>query len=116
MTDTLQGRRVPDGEFLSMQSDGLIRPGDYGFVSFTNAPPKWFNCTPDGEIGYLASEAEPDRHGCHHVVTEHEDGSISVGGSILGRVVHSEHVGGVGPISSRGGWHGWLERGVWRSL
>lgn len=35
-----------------------------------------------------------------HTVTEHEDGTVTVSPSILD--------------PAPGGWHGWLERGVWR--
>jgi hypothetical protein len=112
-----RGRRVPDDEWFAWQSKGLIRPGDYGcqtVESDEGGYVMWLTCTPDGRIGHLAVH-EPDRYGNHHVITEHEDRTITVGGSIQGRDVPSERIGGVGPIGSRGGWHGWLERGVWRS-
>jgi hypothetical protein len=108
----LQGRRIPDDEWFNWQADGRIEPGDYGWM-MVSGKRELFNCTPDGEIGYLAIN-KPDRAGNFHVVTEHEDGTISVGGSIRGQVFTSEHVGGAGPISGRGGWHGWLEHGMWR--
>lgn len=109
----MQGRRVPDDEWFDRQADGLIKPGDYGWQA-TGGQRELFNCTPDGEIGHLAIN-EPDAHGNFHVVTENLDGTISVGGSIQGREFFSEQISGAGPISSRGGWHGWLERGVWRT-
>jgi hypothetical protein len=109
---SLEGRRVPDDEWFDWQIDDRIEPGDYGWQT-TGGKRELFNCTPDGEIGFLAIN-EPDQNGAFHVVTEHEDGTISVGGSIQGRVFTSEQVSGGGPISSRNGWHGWLERGIWR--
>ena len=119
MSDPFQGRRVPDDEWFSWQADGRIEAGDYGCQEIDDVV-MWFTCNPQGEIGYLAVH-EPDRAGNFHVITEHEDRTITVGGSIKmpgsGRhvVVPSERIAGAGPISSRGGWHGWLERGVWRS-
>lgn len=114
--DTLQGRRVPDEEWFSWQADGEIEPGDYGCQTVTEDGVEmvaWFDCTPDGEIGMLAVH-KPDRHGSHHVITIHDDDTISVGGSIRGHVFRSDQISGGGPISSPTGWHGWLERGVWR--
>lgn len=54
---------------------------------------RWWARCPSGDLGNLSG----------HTVHVHEDGSITVSPSIL--------------ISSRtnGEWHGWLERGVWRS-
>lgn len=55
---------------------------------------RWWGCTPNGLLANLAN----------HTVTEHEDGSISVSPSILVRQ------------SGVGEWHGFLERGEWRSV
>jgi hypothetical protein len=112
----MTGRRVPDGEWFTWASrrGGLrIKPGDYGCVPYTNGPADWFVCCPDGSYVRLWVNDE-DRNGNRHTVTEHEDGTITVGGSILGHDVPSLRIGGVGPISSET-WHGWLEQGVWRS-
>jgi hypothetical protein len=49
--------------------------------------------------------------GHFHILSTMTDGIV--GGSILGRHVPSERIGGVGPITAEG-YHGWLERGVWR--
>lgn len=73
---------------------GLIgewpKPGDYYFYPEVG----WCGVTPDGQQAGLRG----------HEVTEHEDGTISVSPSIL--------------VSSPGkpAWHGYLERGVWRSV
>jgi hypothetical protein len=108
------GKRVPDNEWFERQGNGLIEPGDYGCQE-SEGNKMWFTCTPDGEIGWLAVHM-PDRYGSYHVITEHDDETISVGGSIQGHKFKSENCGGVGPISSRNGWHGWLEKGIWREF
>jgi hypothetical protein len=120
--DTMQGRRIPDGEWFERRNAGSLKPGDYGREHITKAsgtPDErtewdWFVCCPDGSTTALWVN-EDDRNGNRHVITEHDDGTISVGGSILGHFIPSQRIGGVGPISS-GPWHGWLERGVWRSV
>ncbi len=53
---------------------------------------RWFAVVPNGDVADLSK----------HAVTEHEDGTITVSPSILTR----------GPT---GEWHGYLERGIWRS-
>lgn len=115
-SDILIGRRVPDDEWFEWQADGRIEPGDYGCQEISGAV-QWFTCNPDGFIGWLAVH-EPDKAGNHHVITEHDDGTISVGGSIktpdgAHQVFRGDQIGG-GPISSPDGWHGHLEFGRWR--
>jgi hypothetical protein len=93
VSDELQGRRVewPDDWRES-------EPGDYVKVPDGEGPrrpdgqPTWYIRDPDGKVGTLWT----------HTVTEHEDGTITVSPSILD--------------NSPGGWHGYLERGVWRSV
>jgi hypothetical protein len=103
----MQGTRLPDGEWLTRAADGKLKPGEYG-----RCDAGWFVCCPNGSTTRLWVD-EDDRNGNRHVITEHEDGTITVGGSILGRDVPSERIGGVGPITAEG-YHGWLEHGVWR--
>lgn len=73
----------------------LMEPGDYGRTEYG-----WYARTPaateggEGFGGNLNS----------HEVTEHEDGTITVSPSIL---VYD------GKVEA---WHGYLERGVWRSV
>lgn len=118
----MNGRRIPDSEWFDRRSAGTLRPGDYGrelITKHSGTPDErrewdWFVCCPDGSTTVLWVN-EDDRNGNRHVLTEHDDGTISVGGSILGHVIPSERIGGVGPISSEA-WHGWLERGVWREV
>ena len=102
MAETQQGQRLPDAP---TDPEGIVYPDGY---SPSNEPPAggywigahgrkrrvWYCTTPNGHVGCLAS----------HNVTEHEDGTITVSPSIL--VTHgSDEV-----------WHGYLERGVWRSV
>ncbi len=66
-----------------------LEPGDYGKRP---ANGQWYCCTPNGHLGNLS----------RHDVVEHEDGTITVSPSIL--VSADVEL-----------WHGFLERGVWRS-
>lgn len=82
---------------------GPIHPGEY-----SQAPDgTWYGCTPND-------------HGCNlaaHQVTVHEDGTITASPSILvsrggkrgpkGELIRDETYVEL--------WHGYLERGVWRS-
>lgn len=79
------GRRLPDGTDWSSE----VQPGDY----WKHANGTWYAETPNGMTANLVA----------HTVVEHEDGTITVSPSIL--------VNGGRPES----WHGFLERGVWRS-
>jgi len=95
----MQGRRAPDDSSISE-----LYPGDYCLWTSgeenDNAPWQWVVCTPDGRTFGLAMPHMPDKNGQHHRVEVHEDRTISVmppGNSIL----------------SPGGWHGYLDHGVW---
>jgi hypothetical protein len=119
---TTDGERVPDNEWLSRAADGEIKPGDYGrcYITHGSEPTKpgsweWFVCCPDGSTTKLWVN-EDDRNGNRHIVTIHGDGSITVGGSVMGGLVVPA-VALIGEIKGPGDfWHGYLERGVWRSL
>lgn len=93
MAETVQGRRVADNKIIEF---GNWQPGCYGRVQMESGEWVWFcippNGVPDG-LGTLVA----------HTVVEHEDGTITVSPSIL---VH--------PAYDAPGWHGYLERGVWR--
>lgn len=85
----MQGRRLPDN------ADSFA-PGDYAKIILPSGKVQWHARPPIGGLGNLAN----------HTVTEHEDGTITASPSIL--------------VTSRDGdektvWHGFLERGVWRS-
>lgn len=77
------------GKRINAQDNPRFAPGEYGIVSDGT----WYACTPNGHLGNLAD----------HTVTEHEDGTITVSPSIL--------------VSDENGelWHGFLERGIWRT-
>lgn len=90
----MQGRRLPDG-FHYFDAE----PGDYwkqllGTVEEPGEKFIWSVRDPDGHLGSLTK----------HEVVEHEDGTITVSPSILNDRPPS------------GSWHGFLERGVWRSV
>jgi hypothetical protein len=62
----------------------------------------WYCCTPTGRQGNVGA----------HKVEEHEDGTITVSPSILIRPIEAAELLPKG----RDGWHGYLERGVWRRV
>lgn len=81
----MQGFRLPDGTDWSSK----IRPGDY----WKFADGEWYAETPNGLTANISA----------HTIVEHHDGTISVSPSIL--------VNAGSPKS----WHGFLEKGIWRS-
>ena len=91
----MKGRRLPD--YIDWSSDW--QPGDY-----SKAKSFWIVCTPNGEVGVLTK----------HTVTEHEDGTITVSPSIL-IYPHKGYDEDTKQAIDMPGWHGFLERGVWRS-
>ena len=87
----MSGRRLETvAEFYASQEPGV-------YVKVTSTDPDgigrevWYVRDPNGRVGRLED----------HAVVEHEDGTITVSPSILD--------------ASPGGWHGFLERGEWRS-
>jgi hypothetical protein len=69
--------------------------------------------SPNGLIGRLATQAEPDGKGRHHEVEEHEDGSISV----IPRPNNSNSIMVHGYDGERMcEWHGFIRHGVWESV
>jgi hypothetical protein len=80
----MQGRRIPDGSPVS-----ALEPGDY----VRRGSRWWLRLPLDHDRGL--AQALDDRW----TVTEHADTSVTVSPSIHDRFV---------------GWHGYLERGVWR--
>lgn len=73
-----------------------LEPGDYGKDQTSGI---WYCRTPNGHLGNLAQ----------HDVVEHADGTITVSPSILVTMRDTEKRQDVEL------WHGYLERGVWRS-
>lgn len=94
------GRRLPnadigaDGPGWEAWDQGRCEPGSYMRVDHSfedHCEIIWYIVDPAGKVGSLRT----------HTIVEHEDGTITVSPSILD--------------PAPGGWHGWLERGVWRS-
>ncbi len=87
----MQGRRLPDNT-----NSNDMRPGDYikrtDHGDFGADKPFWVISDPNGVLGTIGR--------INHKVEEHEDGTITVTPSI---------------VAHHGGFHGFLERGVWRS-
>ena len=110
------GRRVQPDE-NGWFSDKL-EPGDYVRVAPVRAAdgrefteeerakwwtkPYWLCCAPNGHSGRLAN----------HSVVEHEDGTITVSPSIL---ISRGGPGSAGDKPREELYHGFLERGVWRT-
>jgi hypothetical protein len=88
MSRSSPGRRVHDTD--------VFAPGDYGRHP---ADGSWYARSPNGHLGNLSA----------HNVLEHEDGTITVSPSILITTRDTERRQDVEL------WHGYLERGVWRS-
>lgn len=89
-----QGTRV----YPTPDKNGLyprVNPGDY--YQLTNGD--WYGITPTGDGANFQK----------HKVVEHDDGTITVSPSILISYLHPETNQRVEC------WHGYLERGYWRS-
>lgn len=115
--DKLTGRRLADNEWLIRAADGKLEPGEYGRC-WTGDQWDWFVCCPDGSTTRLWVN-EDDKNGNRHVLTEHDDGTITVGGSVLGGEVISP-IPVIAPRPDRGlhsrladYWHGYLRQGKW---
>lgn len=86
----ITGRRITDGRDLLG-----YEPGDYGKCPGEND--HWWLCTPDGHLGTISASI--------HKIVEHEDGTITVSPSI-----------GITVQQGAGfAWHGYLEKGSWRT-
>lgn len=84
----MKGRRLPDGDHDKPE----VQPGDY----WKSARSVFEACAPNGDIGRIKT----------HKVIEHEDGTITVSPSLI--------FPKPGDTTTNTGWHGWLERGIWR--
>lgn len=81
------------GRRIYADADGnlpAMQSGDYGKAK----DGAWWIFPPGFRLGTIR----------HHQVEEHEDGTITVSPSIL-----------YAPFQNEPGWHGYLERGVWRT-
>jgi hypothetical protein len=90
MVGGMIGRRLPDvstEEYFGWDSLNL-QPGDYVKL---HGGKFWGARAPNGDAGTLRT----------HRIVEHEDGTITVSPSIQ--------------METGQRWHGYLERGVWRS-
>jgi hypothetical protein len=88
------GKRLPDIDLHEWHADA--DPGTYFKLLRDKADTThqlWGIVAPNGNVGTISSQI--------HTITEHEDRSITVSPSILFR--------------EPGTWHGYLEKGVWRS-
>lgn len=106
----MKGRRVHPDENGWLSAE--LQPGDFGVARplrmqdgsplpdwLRDLPAYWVCTAPNGHAGSLAN----------HQVVEHEDGTITVSPSILIRTSED------GGITYRELWHGFLERGIWRT-
>jgi hypothetical protein len=98
-SETTPGRRIQKPE----HSFGNMQPGDYGI----GPDGEWWLCSPYGNRGRISDRL--------HVVTEHEDGTITVSPSLAYVEEHGPYCWHLDieegyPLT----WHGWLERGIWR--
>ena len=93
----MQGARLPDLAWEERNGIPLIEPGGYRRTQHPDGSWCWYCCTPNNHHANLGA----------HDVIEHEDGTITVSPSILITTVEAG--------AKRELWHGWLERGVWRS-
>ena len=97
MSETTQGRRVYSESGYSF---GRMERGDYGM----GPDGRWWLMSPWGDRGLIKAEI--------HSVVEFPDGTITISPSTMFQEQHGE---GDPPVCfPRFGWHGYLERGVWR--
>lgn len=114
MSETTQGTRLPDavmtepGPGWEAWNRGHCAPGSYMKVT-TRTGNGWYIVDPAGRPGSIWPK--------HHHVEEHEDGTITVSPSLANRRAGYDHesFAVMVPSDDPMGWHGWLERGVWRS-
>lgn len=88
----MQGTRRVD-QFVDVTPDftwDMMKPGDY----FKHHEGLWFAMSPSGILGSIKTPTWS--------ITEHEDGTITVSPSLW--------------FDKPVGWHGYLERGVWRQV
>ena len=118
----MTGHRLPDGfeptrDALAALGLEHTPPGSY----WRDSAGVWAVCTPNGRHGSIAK----------HTVVEHDDGTITVSPSILVYPIEAEPRSTeerralqdrfgwsdqetAAALDGRPGWHGFLERGLWR--
>ena len=99
MSKITQGRRIYPETDGYLDPEKINQPACYGKATApkSGSAAGWWQVTaPDGSIGSISPKI--------HTVTEHEDGTITLSPSL--------------DFSQRkpGAWHGWLERGIFRSI
>lgn len=88
----MTGRRLPDVAWDDYSNKGdEAKPGDY----YKIGEKLWALKAPNGAEGTVTTA---------HIVVEHEDGTVSIMPSLIFLDNNGQQV-----------WHGYLERGVWRS-
>lgn len=95
----MQGRRLADDASI-----GDMKPGDY--ILRDGRRMVWL-CLPNGVQANLQVSDTTATDARTWGLVEHEDGSLSLSPSIL---LHPS------PPIDHAGWHGYLERGVWREV
>ncbi len=90
----MKGKRIEDNKYCENN-------GEYSKQTDTKPYGKeYWNCkTPNGYYGCLV----------RHEITEHEDGTITVAPSILVSMMDEDKK------NKKKLWHGYLEKGIWRS-
>jgi hypothetical protein len=104
----VKGRRLPvvDGEHPTP-----LEPGDYCGPVFGYTDDKWavFFLKPNARDRDAPPRARSEHHVTSppHIFREEPDGSLTIMASIGDKA---------GPGSESDGWHGYLEKGVWRKV
>lgn len=103
--------REVDGKVVPTIPIDEMQPGDYcgPIKGWTGDAPAVFFLKPNARDADAPPEARSMQHVCQppHLFTEHADGTLTISPSISDR-----KRGG----SDSDGWHGYLERGVWRQV
>lgn len=95
----MNGKRLSDGKPPTSAGEYSWMPYDRDrqfWPSSFLGEGEWQLCAPDGRLGAIRATTEKPQA---HTVTVHDDGTITVSPSLV----------------MPSGWHGFLERGVWRS-
>jgi len=117
--DTTPGVRIDaetvkaDGLFAALHAAGA--GAYYGPVSgYTGDKPAVFFLKPNARDPDPPLSARSIQHVCSppHTFTEEGDGTLTIAPSISDR----KHDGHGGLLNESDGWHGYLERGVWREV
>lgn len=104
----MKGRRLP---VVDGQHPWPELPGDYvgPVMGYTGDRPAVFFLKPNARDPGAPARARSVQHVVSppHTFTEEDDGTLTIAASL------GDHAG---PGSVSDGWHGYLERGVWRKV